>query len=99
MVMIYLDLSNNLLSEWPGTIKLKYLETLKLNNNQISVIPDKISELRSLKALDLSENNLNLLPEKMKYLKNIKINELRESKKKIIILNNNNQIKLITILT
>ncbi|WP_414549176.1 leucine-rich repeat domain-containing protein, partial [Anabaena sp. CCY 0017] len=41
----------------------KYLTTLYLSDNQISILPDAIARLQNLTTLYLSDNQISILPD------------------------------------
>ena len=55
---------------WPDAIfKLKHLEYLNIQDNELKHIPDKIADLQNLKCLDIRLNQLDTLPNSIKELK------------------------------
>lgn len=70
---MFLDLSNNNLTAFPGTAKLKFLRlsTLLLNNNKIEDLGGVIADFDSLRSLDLSMNPLTELPIELYTLSNL----------------------------
>jgi len=79
-----LDIHNNQLKEFPEAIlKFSHLKKLYLDNNNIPIIPDEISELKSLVDLSMVGNILIYVPQTIKKLRNLKNlgldrNELKE---------------------
>ena len=69
----YLDLSNSDLKSVPAFLmNLNELETLKLNDNKISILPKSINKLKGLKYLDVSTNiKIKSLPESISELENL----------------------------
>jgi Leucine-rich repeat (LRR) protein len=51
--------------------KLKFLEEISLNNQNISNIPECVGKLERLKILNLSFNKITRVPESIKKLKNL----------------------------
>jgi len=79
-----LDLSCQNLKEIPRSI-LDYpkLKNLRLWENEITFIPDFLSELKNLESIDLSENKLTQIPvffEEYKYLKFLNLDDNNISK-------------------
>lgn len=67
-----LDLLENQLSSLIPLLKLISLEELKIGDNKIEEIPDKISILTNLKELSLSSNPLREVPEQIRYLQSLR---------------------------
>ena len=80
----HLDLSENAFQQFPESILLfENLNTLFLNNNQLSKIPDSINKLNSLEHLDLRHNKFNQFPtnilQKLPSLKHLNIDHFYET--------------------
>jgi Leucine-rich repeat (LRR) protein len=68
-----LDLANNQISDVPGKAiqNLESLETLLLENNNISYLPSELGELRALQLLNLIGNRIDAIPYTIKNLTNL----------------------------
>jgi Leucine-rich repeat (LRR) protein len=70
----FLDLSFNQLDKLPAALgRLRRLKILRISDNQISVIPDKFTGMRSLEELDASNNKLTALPLAIGKLRKLKV--------------------------
>ncbi|MEG2643416.1 MAG: leucine-rich repeat domain-containing protein, partial [Eubacterium sp.] len=68
-----LDLRRQGLTQIDGIEIFSNLESLDLNGNQLTSLPDSIGNLEQLEMLDLSENQLTSLPESIGNLVNLQI--------------------------
>lgn len=59
----YLNLKNNMLTEFPQIFEWVNLETLILSNNVIKEVPDDFKSLAALKHFEISHNYLTKFPE------------------------------------
>ena len=79
--LINIDLSDNRLMKISKNFKLfKNLRSLKLNNNQISFIPQFIGELNQLEHLSLFKNFINFIPTSIQDLSQLKYFDISSNK-------------------
>ena len=70
--LIHLNLGHTALASIPDFLREIRLESLYLNNNELTEIPDWIGSMTTLKNLDLSENRrIESLPDSMEQLVNL----------------------------
>ncbi len=83
--LILIDLRENTLCKISKNFKLfKNLETLHLDNNNITFIPLFIGELTNLKKLTISNNYLTSIPSSIQYLNSLETLKLSNNKVKKI---------------
>ena len=83
--LILIDLRENTLCKISKNFKLfKNLETLHLDNNNITFIPLFIGELTNLKKLTISNNNLTSIPSSIQYLNSLETLKFSNNKVKKI---------------
>ena len=79
--LINIDLSDNRLMKISKNFQLfKHLKSLKLNNNQISFIPQFIGELNQLEHLSLFKNFINVIPTSIQDLSQLKFFDISSNK-------------------
>ena len=79
--LINIDLSDNRLMKISKNFKLfKNLKFLKLNNNQITFIPQFIGELNQLEHLSLFKNFINVIPSSIQDLSKLKLFDISSNK-------------------
>ncbi|XP_029044322.1 leucine-rich repeat protein SHOC-2-like [Osmia bicornis bicornis] len=70
--LVYLDLSDNRLSNLPDSVNmLKMLTYLNLDNNQFFCLPNVVCELSSLKTLKTRKNHIRYVPNNLENLSNL----------------------------
>lgn len=70
--LVYLDLSDNRLSNLPDSVNmLKMLTYLSLDNNQFFYLPNVVCELSSLKTLKAHKNHIRCVPNDLENLSNL----------------------------
>jgi len=75
-----IDLSNNRLAELPKTINKLGIQSIKLENNNFSSIPQILSDFEKLKRLNLSGNKLSSIPDFVAEFEDLEILDLRNNK-------------------
>lgn len=66
------------LKSFPVSIcRIKQLEMLSLDDNQISELPEQITKLRNLRYLSIKNNNISHITENISYLKKLETLDLR----------------------
>ncbi|GAB6032907.1 hypothetical protein CHUAL_012103 [Chamberlinius hualienensis] len=63
-ILLWINLSSNVIKKIPPKFMFKFtsITELNLSHNQLSSLPDELSELQELKTLDISHNHFVTLP-------------------------------------
>ena len=79
--LIYLQLNDNILTEWPESVTtLNRLELLDCSMNEISVLPPEVGRMAALVSLNVRHNKLRELPDTLGRLRKLSVLNVGENR-------------------